>query len=72
MEQLAVQIPHSKQFLSFSGSNSLFSDAAVRTVVLCSNLARPLKILAVSEDIRVYKRKGPKTYDWFLTGELYL
>jgi hypothetical protein len=56
MEQLAVQIPHSKQFLSFSASK-IFSWIILPMLVEFHN-SLALENTSVTPDIKVYKRKG--------------
>jgi len=56
MEQLAVQIPHSKQLLSLAPSK-IFSRISLAMLVECPN-SLALQNTSVAPDIKVYKRKG--------------
>jgi len=67
MEQLAVHMPHSKQYLSFSASRILLRTSLETAVTeLAKFLALPC--IGEAQHIKVYKRKG---FSWTskLTGE---
>jgi hypothetical protein len=58
MEQLAVPMPHSKQYLSFSTSKSLLMSSLEIAVFVVSKFFESSLALKVAKHIKVYKRKG--------------